>query len=90
MSQVVMDAELRAKLNGGNERLDVTDENGNLVGRYWPHAAFSRFLEAFCKPMTATDIAEARREMLATGGASTEDMLAAIENAKRVWDETRR
>ena len=89
MSKIVLDADLRAKLNGGTERLDVTDENGNLVGRYWPHAAFTRFLEAFCKPMTADDVAEARREMLATGGASTEDMLAAIEDVKRVWDASR-
>ena len=89
MSKVVLDAELRAKLNGGTERVDVTDENGNLVGRYWPHEAFTRFLEAFCQPLTAEDIAEARREMLAKGGVSTADMLAAIENAKRVWDASR-
>lgn len=85
MNRVVLDAELRAKLNGGNTGVELTDEAGNVVGHYLPHDAMARLVESLFPPLTKEQIAEARREMLEKGGVSTADMLAAIADAKRAW-----
>ena len=85
MSKIVLDAELRAKLNGGTEPVELTDEAGNLVGRYWPRDSIARLADALFPQLTREQIAEARQEMLEKGGISTEEMLAAIDDAKRVW-----
>ena len=85
MSKIVLDAELRAKLNGGTEPVELTDEAGNVVGRYSPGDSVSRLAAALFPVLSREEIAEARREMLEKGGVSTEDMLAAIADAKRAW-----
>ncbi|MBX9580631.1 MAG: hypothetical protein K2X87_10015 [Gemmataceae bacterium] len=36
MGTVILDAELKAKLNGLNEPLDLRDPDGRLVGRFVP------------------------------------------------------
>ena len=89
MSKIVLDADLRAKLNGGTEPVVFTDEAGNVVGRYVPGDALSRLAAALFPPLTREEIAEARKEMLEHGGVSTEDMLAVIRNAKREWKDAR-
>ena len=38
MGTIVLDAALRARLNGLNEKLEVRDENGQLVGHFVPVA----------------------------------------------------
>lgn len=36
MSKIVLDDELRAKLNGATAAVELTDEAGNVIGSYVP------------------------------------------------------
>jgi hypothetical protein len=83
MNRVVLDAELRAKLNGGTAGIEFTDEAGNVVGHYLPQSSFHRLIDLLFPPATKEEIAEARREMLEKGGLSTGQILEAIESARR-------
>jgi hypothetical protein len=89
MSKIVLDAELRAKLNGGGEPLEFTDEAGNVVGRYVPGDSLARLADVLFPPLTPDEIAEARKEMLERGGVSTDDMLTVIRNAKRARESAK-
>jgi hypothetical protein len=44
MSKVTLDPQLRAKLNGLNEQLEICDEAGKTVGHYLPDAVYMRLL----------------------------------------------
>ena len=72
MSTIVLDADLRAKLNGLNEKVDVRDEAGNVVGLFVPKEEYYRML---CKtieiPHSKEEIARRRQEK---GGCSLEDI----------------
>ena len=83
MSKVVLGAELRAKLNGGTEPVEFTDEAGNVVGRYLPGDSLAGPVAVLFLRLTSDEVAAARKEMLEHGGVSTDDMLAVIRNAKR-------
>src|SRR5438128_492757 len=89
MLKVVLDAELRAKLNGGQDGILFTDEAGNVVGHYLTDAAFHRLIDMLQPPLTRKEIAEARQEMLEKGGVSTAEILASIEAARRDWEAHR-
>jgi hypothetical protein len=85
MNRVTLDAELRAKLNGGKRGIEFTDEHGNVVGHYLTHEAYCRLLEMLQPPFTREELAAARREMSEKGGVTTAEILAAIEAAERDW-----
>jgi hypothetical protein len=85
MTKVVLDAELREKLKGGQGGVELTDDQGNVVGHYIPDRAFSRIFELIQPPLTQQEVADARREMLEQGGVSTADILDAIDSAQRDW-----
>lgn len=86
MNRVVMDAELRAKLNGGRAGFEFVDEAGNVVGHFVPDDSFDRLVEALFPPVTKEEIAEARAEMLARGGVSTAELLTRLEKVRRDWE----
>jgi hypothetical protein len=46
MSKILLDAELRARLNGLNEEMQVCDEAGRVVGHFLPVDAYRRLLYA--------------------------------------------
>lgn len=89
MTKVVLDADLRAKLKGGNGGIEFTDEQGTVIGHYLSDQAYSRIFELIQPPLTREEIAEARKEMLEKGGVSTAEILVAIESAKREWEARR-
>jgi hypothetical protein len=68
MSKVILDPELRARLNGLNEQLEVCDESGRTLGRFVPEALYTRMLyaaaEAAC-PYTKEELQQFQQE---TGG----------------------
>ena len=68
MSKITLDASMRSKLNGLNERLELCDENGETVGHFVPEKIYRRMLyqiaEAQC-PHTAEERKALRAE---TGG----------------------
>lgn len=90
MSKVVLDAELRAKLDGATDTVELTDEAGNVIGRYVPEgrsyvtdAVYDRIMSALLPPLSREELDEARKEMLEHGGVSTAEIIAAIENGIR-------
>lgn len=65
MSKFTLDPQLRAKLNGLNEPLEVCDENGQTVGRFLPEDEYRKLLyavaEAAC-PHSKEEIERRRQE----------------------------
>jgi uncharacterized protein involved in exopolysaccharide biosynthesis len=49
MSKIILDAELRSKLNGLNEQLELCSDDGTTLGRFVPEAAFQRMVYASLK-----------------------------------------
>jgi hypothetical protein len=46
MGRIILDATLRAKLNGLNEEVEVCDENDETVGVFLPQAQYQKLLYA--------------------------------------------
>lgn len=97
MSKVVLDAELRAKLGGATDTVELTDEAGNVIGRFVPEgrsyvtdAVYDRIVSALLPPLSRAELDEARREMLEHGGVSTAEVIAAIEAGIRKSEERRK
>ena len=44
MGRIVLDPELRAKLSGLNEQMEICDETGKVVGLYLPLADYKKIL----------------------------------------------
>jgi hypothetical protein len=86
MTRIVMDEVLREKLQGANQGLEITDEQGNVVGHFLREDSLSRVLEAMFPPLTDEERAEARREMREHGGLTTEQVLASMDAAERKWE----
>ena len=65
MSKITLDAELRSKLNGLNESVEVCDESGETVGHFLPAKVYQRILyqiaEAQC-PHTPEQLKELSRQ----------------------------
>jgi hypothetical protein len=89
MSKVILDAQSCAKLAGAKQTVEVTDEAGNVIGHFTSHDAYERKMMALLPPLSREEIADARAEMLAEGGVSTAEILAAMDEAKRRWEATR-
>ena len=62
MSRVVLDHELRSKLNGLNEQLEICDEAGKTLGRFVPEALYRELLVAWSKAQLPDAELERRRQ----------------------------
>ena len=75
MPAIILDMELRAKLNGMNEVMPVQDETGRTVGRFVPEEGFRKMLyaaaEAAC-PYAQEELERMRHEK---GGRGLETIL---------------
>jgi hypothetical protein len=71
MSRIILDAELRAKLNGLSEPLELCDEGGKTLGHYLPEVVYNKMLYALAEaqrpPLSEEEIEQRRKE---TGGSS--------------------
>ena len=66
MSQITLDTTLKARLNGLNEKVELCDEAGQLVGVFLPAEAYLKYLYATVKiPFTTEEMDRRRQE---TGG----------------------
>jgi hypothetical protein len=54
MSKLVLDPELRAKLNGLNEEVEVLDEKGKVAGHFLPTSIYHKLVYA-CANAQITD-----------------------------------
>ena len=56
MQNIVLDAELTAKLNGLNRRVEVRDETGAIVGVYLPVEQYRSLVEHLDVPYTDEEL----------------------------------
>ena len=68
MSKVILDDDLRAKLNGLNETVEVCDPAGATVGQFVPQEQFVKMMVALAK--TEVPLEELKRRAAAPGGKS--------------------
>ena len=82
MNKVVLDDELRAKLNGLNDEVEVCDSTDRTIGRFLPEREYWRLMYDLAKADFSDDaeLEEARRE---PGGMTTAEAIAFIEQIIR-------
>jgi hypothetical protein len=71
MSAIVLDDQLRARLNGLNETLEVQEPNGTTVGRFVPEELYKKLVYALLNP-PYSEAEVARRRAEPGGRALTE------------------
>ena len=74
MSKITLDAQLRQRLNGLGEALEICDEAGQTVGHFIPEQIYQRLLyrlaESQC-PYSSEQLTEMRKQ---TGGKSLDQI----------------
>jgi hypothetical protein len=70
MGRVILDTELRARLNGLNEQLEICDANGKLLGHFLPEQDYRRLLYAAVEAACPHGPQERERRMREAGGKS--------------------
>jgi hypothetical protein len=87
MSKVVVDAALRAKLNGLDREIEFCDEAGNVLGYFLTPKEHEQLMYAWAKSqVTDEELEAARKEQ---GGMTTEELLAHLEALRRGGKEPR-
>lgn len=77
MNVITLDPDLRAKLNGLNEHLEVQDGSGKIVGHFLPDAIYTRLIYAWAK-LEFADEAEHKLAMSEPGGMTTAEAIAFV------------
>jgi hypothetical protein len=49
MNHLILDPQLRSKLNGLEEQIEICDESGKTLGRFLPESLYREFLLAWAK-----------------------------------------
>ena len=76
MSRVILDADLKAKLHGMHEQIELCDPDGHTLGRCVPEEPYQKLLYQLAesqRPLLPAD--EIKRRRQATGGKSLADIL---------------
>lgn len=90
MTEVVLDAELRQKLNGGASGTRLVDENGKPLGVFLSMDEYSALFAGYTASRGEDeDIEAARREMLAGGGVTTAELLDRFARMKRAMEQSK-
>jgi len=72
MSKVILDTDLRAKLNGLNEEVEILDEQGKTVGHFLPAPLYQKLACTWANAqVTDEELDKASREV---GGRSLADV----------------
>ena len=76
MSRVTLDSDLKSKLHGLTEQLELCDADGRTMGRCIPEEVYQKLLyrlaETQCPPLDPKEIERRRKS---TGGKSLADIL---------------
>jgi hypothetical protein len=72
MSKVILDPQLRAKLNGLHERLELCDEAGKSVGRFLPEDHYRQLVYTWANAQVTDE--ELQRAADEPGGNTLEDI----------------
>lgn len=78
MSAITLDPELRARLNGLNEHLELRDEGGKVVGHFLPADLYTHLIYSWAREAFANED-EHKRAMAEPGGYSTSEAIAYVE-----------
>jgi hypothetical protein len=78
MGKVILDAELRTRLNGLNEPLEVCDESGRTVGHFLPLETFDDLYYAALAAESPHSKEELRRRHRETGGRSLKEIWTSL------------
>lgn len=70
MGKLILDAELRKKLNGLNEPMEICDEGGQTLGHFLPATAFDDLFYAALAVDSPHSKEELRRRHREIGGRS--------------------
>ena len=71
MSKLILDSDLRAKLNGLSERIEICDESDQPLGVFLPFKEYQKLLgRAYDIPLSPEEIERRRKEK---GGCSLEE-----------------
>ena len=62
MSRVTLDAQLRSKLNGLNDQVEICDESGKTLGRFLPESLYRELLVAWSKADLPDEELQRRRQ----------------------------
>jgi hypothetical protein len=68
MSKIILDPDLKARLNGLNEQLEICDADGRTLGRFLPEQAYRKLLYAAIEAACFHDKEELERRRRETGG----------------------
>jgi len=79
MTRITMDQPLKDKLGGLSQRIEICDENGNVVGHFLPEKVYKRMI---CD-MLGADVSreELERRLAEPGGSTLDEILARLENS---------
>ncbi len=70
MGKLTLDSELRSKLNGLNEPMEVCDETGNTVGYFLPHPLYEDLFYTALAAESPHSKEELKRRHRESGGRS--------------------
>jgi hypothetical protein len=81
MSRFVLDSQLRSRLNGLNEQMEVVDEQGRPLGQFLPQHVYLELMYAWAGKQLTDDAEkqQARAEVRHSGGLTTQEAIAHIE-----------
>jgi hypothetical protein len=89
MSELILDADLRQRLNGGTPGTKIRDESGRVVGYFLSADEYANLFASYTADLdTPEAIEEARREMLAGGGVTTAELLERFAKMRRAMEAT--
>ena len=79
MSRVILDADLKAKLRGLHEQIELCEPNGQTMGRYVPEDLYQKLLYQLAesqRPKLSADEIQRRRQ--STGSKSLAEVLRTL------------
>ena len=82
MSKVILDADLKTKLRGLGEQIELCDTDGQTKGRYVPEDVYQKFLYQLAesqRPVLSAHEIQRRRQM--AGGKSLAEILDALRTS---------
>jgi hypothetical protein len=70
MTRVILDADLKVRLNGLKDQLEICDPDGRTVGHFLPEAVYRKLLYQAVEAACPHRADERERRRLETGGRS--------------------
>lgn len=89
MSELILDAEMRQRLNGGTPGTRICDESGAVVGYFLSADEYAHLFAGYTANLDTPELLEqARREMLAGGGVTTAQLLERLARVRRAMESS--